>query len=52
MSSMIKSDKNSTYDGKGMCYDGCSCHNSKNLRRTAKKSAKRKEEKQWKKDNE
>lgn len=30
-----------------LCYNGCSCCNSKQKRRTAKKNVKRKEGRQW-----
>jgi len=33
-----------------LCYNGCSCCNPKQARRTAKKNAKRKETRAWKKD--
>lgn len=48
MTSMLKGGKNDTAGW--MQYGGCSCHNSKADHRTAKKSAKVAEKKQWKKD--
>ena len=32
------------------CYDGCSCHNSKQTRRAGKKKAKAKERRFWRRD--
>lgn len=33
-----------------LCYNGCSCCNSKQKRRTAKKNVKRKQERAWRKN--
>ena len=48
MTSMLRGGKNDTTTG--LSYDGCSCHNSKADHRKAKKSAKRRERDQWKRD--
>lgn len=39
-----------TYDAKRCIADGCSCHNSKGLKRKWKHGAKRQETKRWQKD--
>lgn len=49
MTSMLRGGKNDTTTG--LIYDGCSCHNSKADHRKAKKSAKAKERRAWKRDD-
>ena len=48
MTSMLRGGKNDTY--KGLSYAGCSCHNNKAAHRKAKKRAKVKEKRAWKKE--
>jgi hypothetical protein len=48
MASMLKSKKFEAIDK--LCHLGCSCCNSKQNRRTAKKNAKRKEDRAWRKN--
>lgn len=45
---MIKSKDYKAVDK--LCYNGCSCHNSKQARRTPKKNVKRQERRFWEKD--
>lgn len=45
MASMLKNGRNP--EAFGGCYLGCSCHNTPQTRRAAKKRAKRKEERTW-----
>jgi hypothetical protein len=45
---MLRGGKNNTL--KGLSYNGCSCHNSKAAHRKAKKPAKLREEKAWRKE--
>jgi len=50
MASMLRGGKNDTF--KGLSYAGCSCHNNKAAHRKAKKPAKNREARQWRKDAE
>lgn len=49
-SSMLKNYRGAHYDPRHGIADGCSCHNSRNLRRAWKRSAKQSEKKGWKRD--
>lgn len=43
--------KNARSDAtRGCNYDGCSCHTTKNVRRKAKKGAKRAETRRWRRE--
>lgn len=48
--SMVKSGRAHSGGVRGCSYNGCSCHNSKEQRRKGKRSAKRAEERQWRRE--
>jgi hypothetical protein len=46
---MLKNPRNRAAAHPG-CYDGCSCHNSRQTRRAGKKSSKRAEDRRWRRE--
>lgn len=47
---MLKSGRSIAHAVKGCSYLGCSCHNSRAQRRAGKRPAKRREQREWRKE--